>query len=551
MYSIDEYVTDLRKGLLKRKISMDFIEEFLDNYIDQLETMKADMMDQTQGTQNEIDKLVLEQCESVEEVIEQVIRLYDKQEVKKKLIPFNTNDLSLILTLLLTFRIAIIVVLVSFSFQIFESWDLFNITWKYDYAAAIDIYTFSGIVYLILVSLVIDVILTKTIKIDDLEYLRLRVLLESSFIKVYYRIVVIICVVSVFAPHYIFHGPPSWYYRIQVFTAIILAVSAIEYFLKLQEIEVKPILTQIDPLVLFIGYYVTNYSLIPFLTWVDTTLPIDLLNMHRIYNYEIEFIFLITSLALLFLLLTNDYWRKEGKKEQWSRRNFLRPILLWIPLVGIFWIAQLQNSLSNELSFQTPYFVLFSFFSMLILITIPQIKTRITKLWLVFLYTNYSLILVANVNFQRILNAFIEEHGALGLEKYYTFLRDHNLLLLPAGIGISIIIILIFLKEKDVLKENSTETHIYMWTYRIYLFFLANEYGIVNLVILRLGYLTRFLIRPDARLEWIIDFVTLLIFIGLEVLVELVSYYNHGHEFGAVKAIKYVKNNVTREKWSE
>ncbi|MHA2239589.1 MAG: hypothetical protein ACXACP_07100 [Candidatus Hodarchaeales archaeon] len=62
--------------------------------------------------------------------------------------------------------------------------------------------------------------------------------------------------------------------------------------------------------------------------------------------------------------------------------------------------------------------------------------------------------------------------------------------------------------------------------------------------IFRMRFLTELIITPDIRLEWITDALILLVFIGLAVMVELVSYFTTGHESGSIKAVKHLKEKV-------
>ena len=512
--------------------------------------MKEELLSETQITMNEADNLVIEQCEPVDQMVKHVIELYDYQEKKRKYLQIDVTNSGLIITLVLIIRVFVLIMLFSASFIVFETWDWFGYTEKYSiYSSAIDIYSFSGLLFLVMVILIIDVILTRKIKMSDLDPTKLNFLLEISFIKVYYRTVLLLCIVPVFVPQYIFHGSPYWYYRIQVLVSIILTVSAIEWLLRIPgEFNLRQILTKINPVTLFIGYYVTSYSLVPILTWIDTTLSIDLLNFQRLENQELEFYFLITILSLLFLVLTYDYWRRDAYQIHWSRKTFSRLLLIWIPMVCILGLTLLQrnlilaelfpNRLYNDHFFLSPFFLLFSFLSVLILISIPQINTKMSKTWVVFVYVSYSLILLNNLDFEQVLNAYAEEYGFPSIDRYADFLTDHHSLLLPVGIVTAFTLILILLIERDISKEKSSQIDLYLWTYRMYLFFLTYELGIVNLGIHRLGYLTNFMLKPSIRMEWIMDGLLVLVFIGLAVIPEIVSYITTGYETGLVKGVK-------------
>ena len=111
------------------------------------------------------------------------------------------------------------------------------------------------------------------------------------------------------------------------------------------------------------------------------------------------------------------------------------------------------------------------------------------------------------------------------------------------GVFTSLILILIIFKEKDILKENPSLTNLYLWTYRTYLFFLMYEFGLANLVIFRLGYLTNFIIKPKIRLEWIMDGLLLLVFIGLAVGLEVWLYFTTRFETGLVKRVKRFRHS--------
>ncbi|MHA2029891.1 MAG: hypothetical protein ACW99Q_10905, partial [Candidatus Kariarchaeaceae archaeon] len=337
MYSIKDHIKTLRKGLRKKQISAEFVEEFLDNYVDQLESMKEELMKNTQITQHEADTLVVEQCESVEIMIEQVIELYDYQEKKRESVSFDFINSESLMAFVLIFRIFVVFMLFSVNYFVFGSW-----TWlgfssnRVIYSIAIEIYSFSGLLFLFNVILIIDILFTKKININELNTKPLDFLFKESFIKAYYRTVLILCLVPVLAPQYIFIDDPKWYYRIQGLISIILTVSTLEWFLKIdRKIEFKQILMKINPLTLFIGYYTINYVLIPIIFGIHRIITLNLLNDQNFYYYKVEYYFFNAIISVLCLLLTYDYWRTDAYKIQLSIKSFSRSLSLWIPLVFI------------------------------------------------------------------------------------------------------------------------------------------------------------------------------------------------------------------------
>ena len=65
MSSINEHIITLQKELRNINIPSTFIEEFLDNYLDQLESMKEEIMSEEKVGLQEAENIVLNQCDPI------------------------------------------------------------------------------------------------------------------------------------------------------------------------------------------------------------------------------------------------------------------------------------------------------------------------------------------------------------------------------------------------------------------------------------------------------------------------------------------------------
>ena len=87
MSSINEHIITLQKELRNINIPSTFIEEFLDNYLDQLESMKEEIMSEEKVGLQEAENIVLNQCDPIIDVINRVLETYDSRETPAILSP--------------------------------------------------------------------------------------------------------------------------------------------------------------------------------------------------------------------------------------------------------------------------------------------------------------------------------------------------------------------------------------------------------------------------------------------------------------------------------
>ncbi|MFX0090876.1 MAG: hypothetical protein ACFFBD_03855 [Candidatus Hodarchaeota archaeon] len=77
MSVIDGYLRNLRNKMKQKGLPSDFVEEFFDNYTDQLYSMIDSLIEEKALSREEAEKEVLNQCDSEDRIIIQVLQQFD------------------------------------------------------------------------------------------------------------------------------------------------------------------------------------------------------------------------------------------------------------------------------------------------------------------------------------------------------------------------------------------------------------------------------------------------------------------------------------------
>lgn len=550
MSSINEHIITLQKELRNINIPSTFIEEFLDNYLDQLESMKEEIMSEEKVGLQEAENIVLNQCDPIIDVINRVLETYDSRETPAILSPGS------IISFIAILRVLVISQLFSFYFNV-HPFSLFqNIPtsqiYFFFYSTVGDNFQMNFIVPIITVILFVEAFLLKKAEEINIGYGRFEFLVDQSIFKAYYRVILILFLVPALLPFYIFHDlqPPMWILRALIFVNTILAISSIEWLLGItKEINLRQLSKELNPFTIFISYSLMSI-IIYFFFWrikhyyeTITSMLVD--RYPEIDFFYYDFLYVVISLSLLFIIGLYGFWKSSIHRERAALKNHGKYILIWILIVTFFsLIFLLKKDILNvffpiwgfyDEIIQTTYILIFFFISILFIVNIPQFKTYSVKLWILFGWILYTTTVISALSFQLSVHNFIIQNLYLNYEIYLNFFQSHLSVIIFLCFMTFIISVLVLYTQKQHLTKDHSSIQIFAWLFRSYLFFLAYEMGVVNLFIYQLGNIFQLLTNPAIRAIWIILLLIVLLFLSLEGILELVMLRWLNYQSGLVK----------------
>lgn len=533
MYSFNEYLVNLRKELINKKIASDFIEEFLDNYSDQLESMKEELMTKEQLNETKAMKTVLDQCEPLADIVNHVVEQCDSTDISTMAYRFFSPNAILLFIIIL---------------RIFVIFQLFSIY--------IDVYLYEGLIrwnvsifvllrssFLFLIPLVLDVWLSENASKYSSKNLKFTILVQQSTFNVYYRIILILWLIPALVQSNVFIEDTVFLFsfRIQIVTLVILTVSLIEWMsiTNVENQSLKQLLKNLNPLALFFYY-------------ICFVVIFYVLSQQSDNNLNI----LLTSAISLFLLLgMNLYWRTHAINKQISEEEIRKNVIIWLAIMiillfttlfGNAFLLELVPAIMKIRNFiQILYFFLFLSIVILFTISVPKMKNAYVKLWLLLIQLFYIIIttgyLISWISMRSL--------STISLDQLYQYLNPYRMIHIPISIVALILLVSILLLQKEFLRNHHSSIPFYSWSFRAFLFFTLYELGTVNSRIMswfsigggHQNFLEKILAiyTNDVRLEnvFVLGSVCLL-FIILEILLEIFLLYMCDYESGFLMYIK-------------
>lgn len=541
-----------------KNISAVFIDEFLENFLDQLESMREEIISKENINPLEAEKMVLEKCDPIEDVINHVLELYDSQERPDFWSPRS------IISSVAILRILIIIQLFLLYFSTFKSWEWNSIpNSQIFYSAAVDIHQLTILVMFVMIILIIDALLLKKAEKYELGNERFTFLINKSIFKIHYRIVMILCLIPALVPFYlyIYLDPPYWILRGSVFVAIIITTSTLEWVLEFpHEINLPDLYKSINPLLIFSTYIFLITSFNVFGVGILRIITLMVFNSNQdVSDSSTEYLWIGNLLSLLFIIGIYGFWRDYRDKGQVTLKNQGKYLLVWLlTITFLLLIIVVGEGILNEVYptwqfydefIQTPYSIIFFLIVIFFSINIPQIKSYSIKLWVFLGWILYSMTIISALNFQLSLANFTRENKFMNYTIYFNSFQLHMIFMIFLGIITFLIMLLALFAQKQHLRKNHNVLQLYSWLFRTYLFFMLYEIGVVNLFLYHLGNLSRVLTTPAIATVCFINCLILILFMSLEGIVEIVMFQMLSHQTGILWILRNL-NQIEKVKRS-
>lgn len=553
MSSIDDHVKTIKSKLENNNISTEFINEFLENYADQLISMKEDLVNNKNFTKDKAEDQVLKQVEPVPEIIKHVINLYDEQDISGSKENSNIFPQDSIPTIILFLRLILVLNLFLLYTNVRRTrWLDFKIFRPMLIDLSESYYDHIILLYILFFILILDAWIIKKAENNKYKDYKRKFLLSPSVSLSYYLISLILILTPKSAPYAFVTTDDSliWTLNFAIFILVIFTVSTIEWIRTFEgELNFNRLLKKINPLTLILSYcsliiiFHILISIINDIYFGNINLPIIYEIIHDGLQREIEYssdvyIFTFASLSLLFTIIQVEFWKKNSCKETISLKSFLKISGIWLSLnLLLSTVFIFQNEINNiffpsflfyDEFIQSVFAILFFLLIILILTKIPQLSNNYLKLWFIFCLGIYTIAIANYFNF----HLALEEFGG-NLDNYKMYYWNTKEIIIPLSILILISLTILILVQKYYAKNHSINLQFYIWSTRALLFLLLYEFGFIAAIFYDLDYL----FLP-------INQKCIFVFFLFEIIMELIFYFTSKHELFFVKIANSVIANI-------